>query len=142
MYAAPGTQIANPAAIQERSGAVVILLTFVTCGIYFLYWIYKTSDELRIALGDESISPGTDLLLSIITCGFWSLYVEYRNCEKVHLALIAVDPYHQNQATTVLMMNLLAFPVGFTNFVAIYLAQEEYNKLLRAARGMQPRGYY
>lgn len=55
----------------------VLLLSIVTCGIYFLYWLYITSDELRVYLQDESINPGLELLLSII-CAPYVVYWFYK----------------------------------------------------------------
>lgn len=128
-YGPPGPMIQNPHAIEERSGAMVIVLMFVTCGIYFFYWIYKTSSELRDALGDTSINPGTDLLLTIVTCGLWAIMIEHRNVQKIHQALLSVNPGRQDPSSNILLFNVLAFVVGFTNLIAIYLVQEEFNKL-------------
>src|SRR5919201_4188366 len=37
---------------QERGVGFVILLTFVTLGIYSIYWTYKTLEEMRQHTGD------------------------------------------------------------------------------------------
>jgi len=37
---------------QPRGVAFVVILTFVTLGIYTLYWIYKTSEEMRQHTGE------------------------------------------------------------------------------------------
>jgi hypothetical protein len=103
----------------------------VTCGIYYWYWVYSTSRELKEALADEEIKPGTDLLLCIITCFLWGIYVEYRNAQKVHAALLSRDPYAKDQTEIVLILNLATFFVGATWLVATYIMQEEYNKLGR-----------
>lgn len=109
----------------------MVVLSFVTCGIYFLYWLYTTDKELAEALDDAEIKPGLDLLLTIVTCGIWSIYVEYRNAQKVHAALLARDPYAKDQSEAVLLLNLAAFLVGATWLVATYILQEELNKLSR-----------
>lgn len=128
-FGPPGPMIQNPHAIEERSSAMVIVLIFLTCGIYFFYWLYKTSSELRDALGDTSINPGTDLLIAIVTCGLWGIMIEHRNVQKIHQALLAVNPARQDPSSNILLFNVLAFIVGFTNLIAIYMVQEEFNKL-------------
>jgi hypothetical protein len=37
---------------QPRGVAFVIILTIVTLGIYSLYWIYKTAEEIKQHIGD------------------------------------------------------------------------------------------
>lgn len=120
--------------VEERNSVAVMLLPIVTCGVYLYYWIYKTSEELRAQTGDTSINPGTDLLLTIVTCGLWGMFVEYRNVQKVHAVMLQYDPSHKDQSQTVLILNLAAFVVGVTGFIATYMVQEELNQLARATR--------
>jgi hypothetical protein len=129
----------RPGAVQERNSVVVLVLSFVTCGFYALYWIYKTSDELREQTGDTSINPALDLLLSIVTCGIWGIYAEYRNAQKVHAQLVASNPYRKDQSQTVLILNIASLFVGITGLVAIYVVQEELNQLARSGSGALPR---
>lgn len=74
--------------INKRSVAEVIILSIVTCGIYGIYWIYAFSNDVKIYLGDETISPGTEVLLSVITCGIYAIYWMYKygkyitNCQE------------------------------------------------------------
>ena len=63
---------------EKRSPALVIVLSLVTCGIYFYYWSYCVSKETRDFLGDESINPGMEVLLSIVTCGIYTFYWYYK----------------------------------------------------------------
>ena len=118
--------------VQERNSVLVLFLPLVTCGIYFYYWIYQTSEELRRATGDESINPGTDLILTIVTCGLWGLFVEYRNAQKVHSILVAQNPNRKDQSQTILILNIAAFFVGITGLIAMFMVQEELNQLARA----------
>lgn len=108
-----------------------MLLSVLTCGIYYLYWLYATSSELRRALADDDIKPGIDLLLCILTCSVWGIYVEYRNAQKVHAALLSRAPHTKDQSDTILILNLASFVVGVTWLVATYIVQEELNKLAR-----------
>ena len=33
--------------ITKKNIAVCIILTFVTCGIYSIYWLYKSPDRIQ-----------------------------------------------------------------------------------------------
>jgi hypothetical protein len=110
---------------------MVLVLTMLTCGIYYLYWVYATSSELKEALGDEEIKPGIDLLLTIVTCYLWAIYLEHRNAQRVHAALLSRDPYAKDQSEIILILNVCAVFVGVTWLIATYILQEEYNKLTR-----------
>jgi Domain of unknown function (DUF4234) len=48
-----------------RSPVSVILLSFITCGIYFLYWQYKTFQEMKDYSG-EGIGGAVALVIGIL----------------------------------------------------------------------------
>lgn len=117
--------------ISERSPVMVAALSVLTCGIYYLFWMYQAETELRDALGDEEIKPGQDVLLTIVTCSIWSVYAEYRNAQKIHAALLSRDPYAKDQSEVVLLLNVASYFIGMTWAVATYMLQEDLNKLSR-----------
>jgi mannose/fructose/N-acetylgalactosamine-specific phosphotransferase system component IIC len=49
----------------KRNPLGVLGLSFITFGIYFLYWYYKVNDELRRFEHDETISPTRSLMAMI-----------------------------------------------------------------------------
>ena len=49
----------------KRNPLGVLALSFITLGIYFLYWYYKVNDELRRFERDETISPTRSLMALI-----------------------------------------------------------------------------
>lgn len=64
-------------ATENRSIALCIVLSIVTCGIYGLYWYYCILSDLYALNGMEN-SAAMDLVLSIITCGIYAWYVLYK----------------------------------------------------------------
>ena len=59
--------------LKNRSIAVVIILSLVTCGIYGLYWIYATAQELENeGKSGSSMSP----VVLLIVCLFFP-YIGY-----------------------------------------------------------------
>ncbi|MFR2407705.1 MAG: DUF4234 domain-containing protein, partial [[Clostridium] symbiosum] len=53
--------------MKQRNIAVCILLLFVTCGIYGIYWMIVLNDETNALSGRIGTSGGTVFLFSLIT---------------------------------------------------------------------------
>ena len=49
----------------KRNPLGVLALTFITLGIYGLYWYYKVNEEIQRYTGDQTISPSRSLLAVI-----------------------------------------------------------------------------
>jgi Domain of unknown function (DUF4234) len=56
-----------------RKPLTVLLLIIITCGIYGLYWYYKTFEEMKDYSG-EGLGGAVGLLLSIF-CGIITIFV-------------------------------------------------------------------
>lgn len=63
---------------EKRDPIMVLILGILTCGIYAIYWVYKTSSEIKGALGRDDINPALDAVLSFITCYVWLIYLAYK----------------------------------------------------------------
>lgn len=120
----------NPRAITERSPVTVTLLGLVTCGIYFIVWGYQTTEEIRLATGDQTINPGKDVLLSFVTCGVWLMVSHYRNAKKIYELGQQLGLSRKDQSQTAVLVDLFAMP--FTPA----LLQSEYNHIARAAKAL------
>ena len=123
--------------MTRRDLVVVALLTVFTCGLYALYWQYKTTDELKAVTGKE-LNPGLELLLSLVTCGVFSIYAHYRNAQLVTERMRALKGSHEDKATMVLALDVASLVVGVTWVVAVVILQDELNKLAEAGTGVQP----
>ena len=62
--------------MEKRNIAVCIILSFVTCGIYSLYWFYCIASDIYKANGEEN-KAGMDLVLGIVTCSIYMIYKYY-----------------------------------------------------------------
>ena len=69
----------------KRRGIIwAVLWTFVTCGLYGVYWFVKVTSEIRILLDDDTLVSGiAALLYSILTCGLYLFYWTYQMGNKV-----------------------------------------------------------
>lgn len=91
---APYQGYVSPTSIPPYAGPVttgrglfmMILLSFVTCGIYSYYWIYKLAHDMNIVCsGDGEKTSGLIefILLSIITCGIYALVWYYKVANRM-----------------------------------------------------------
>lgn len=71
---------------MQRNIGLSILFTFITFGIYGIYWFYKLTEETNSLSGDDTISPGLAILFSIITCGIYTLYWCYKMGQLIGVA--------------------------------------------------------
>ena len=133
----PGLPPLVPGAIKERNSGVVVVLSLVTCGVYALYWLFKTSEELKAATNDAQINPAIDLVVSLLTCGLWGIAVTYRNAQKVHQTILPYHPQHKDQSQTIILLSVASLVVGVTWLVSVFLTHEELNMLARASNGQR-----
>ena len=61
--------------MQKRSIVVMLVLTFVTCGLYNLIWMYLARSEFQKFSGYSDINPGLELLLTILCFPFFYFWV-------------------------------------------------------------------
>ncbi|EKV58039.1 DUF4234 domain-containing protein [Brachyspira hampsonii] len=114
---------------------IVFLLNIVTCGWYYLYWIYKTSSEIKDFTEREDLNPALELILGIITCGLYFKYWYYKygkivykemplkvgmnNTEDKTIILVIIDIlvaviYYFNIMINVLFLTLVLYENALT----------------------------
>ena len=67
----------------NRNIALCIIFSFLTCGIYGLYWFVKLTDELNSNAQTKTAGGGTALVYTIITFGIYGFYWFYMQGKKV-----------------------------------------------------------
>ena len=73
--------------MTKRSIPLAIVLSFITVGLYALYWVYTLTEEAHAAAGERTTaSGGMVILFSLITCGIYSLYWLYKMGETIIMA--------------------------------------------------------
>lgn len=109
--------------ITKRNIAVSIILSFITCGIYGIYWMIKLNDEINELVGDtQATSGGVVYILSLITCGIYGLYWMYKmgeKCDKIK---------NSNSSTGVVYLILGLFGLSIINYC---LMQDTINKAIQ-----------
>lgn len=118
-------RIINTAGIQERSIVKAVLFTILTCGIYYIYWFVKLTNELNQATSEPDRSGGVAYLLSLLTCGIYSLYWSYKLGKKADL----VAGKNNSSEIIYLILDILGLDI-----VVMILAQDALNKKIATDR--------
>lgn len=110
---------------------IMFLLNIVTCGLYYIYWIYQTSLEIKIFSEREDLNPTLEILLGIITCGLYFKYWYYKygkivykemplkvgmdNKEDKTLALVIIDIVIALMWFGSMMFRALLFAINYSS---------------------------
>jgi hypothetical protein len=114
---------------QQRSILMVILLTIVTCGIYYFYWFYQTTKELTEYSEDYRLSPGLSIVLTIVTCGFYQIYWWYRIAD-IFISAQQKAKYPRLNDNKILFVVLTLFGLDIINMAIL---QSDMNQLWEKA---------
>jgi len=125
----------------RREPGLVLLLSLLTCGIYYIYWVYKVSGEVQDFLGEPDTPPVVELLLTALTCGLYLFYWDWKMAEKIATMQARVGLPSTNNALLYLVLNLLgAGPIGGLGLIVPLIEQGHLNDVWRAA-GERSGGY-
>ncbi len=116
-----------------RSPGLVVLFAIITCGIYIIYWYFKTLGELRDAGHSPTGNPPMlDFLIALITCGIYGIFVDYR-ISKTLVELQTARGLPIND-TAVLVILLDIFGLGV---IGSAIQQSELNKIWSSGGPLQ-----
>ena len=115
----------------KRNPLGVLGLSFITLGIYGLYWYYKVNQEIQRYTGDQTISPSRSLLAVIP--GFLLIvppFIAYYNTSN-HIVQIQQQRGIASQISPALVVILaLVIWIGMAAYV-----QEHLNRIWDSASG-------
>ncbi len=111
--------------MKKREIAISIILTFVTCGIYGIYWFIVMTDEMNLASNKQNpTSGGMAFLFTFLTCGIYGYYWAYRMGEQVD----ELKQYRGIQSSNTGILYLLLCIFGLS-IVTYALIQSELNTM-------------
>lgn len=108
--------------IREKNIAVCIILTFITCGLYGIYWLICMAEDLNRLTLDTSVSGGMVFLFSILTCGIYLLFWNYKAGERLDNINKQRGLGISNQAIIYLLLSIFGLSI-----VSYALIQSELN---------------
>ena len=126
--------------IEYRSFWKYLLLSFVTCGIYGIYFLYGyVKDMNRLCEGDgkESKNYIVVLLLSVITCGIYGIYWWYVQGERLHNIAPRYNVNVREKGSGILLWEILGCTImpGIGMIVVTYIMVDNMNILAKAYNG-------
>lgn len=101
----------------KRSIASCIILSFVTCGIYSIFWWINLNNDFAIK-NNENANGVMVVFLSFITCGIYSLIWFYQMGKNIEKA------GGKNEGFLYLILTILGF-----GLVSLALIQNQENEL-------------
>jgi len=122
-----------------REPVYIIILSMVTCGIYYFYWRYTIACELREYLKDPGIHPVLDVVLSLF-CLPYSWWVDYSYCKRIEDVRPLVGLHAKEIATSAVLFGILGCLASGAGFwVSAFIIQGEVNALWQ--HGQDPGGW-
>lgn len=110
--------------VKNRNIVLQIVLSLVTCGLYWIYWFITLSDDAARKADDANFNGVKALLLSIVTCGIYGIYWYYKMGKLLKAAGdkngVAID----DNSTLYIILGI--FGLGI---VAYCLMQSDLNKM-------------
>ena len=98
-----------------RNPIVTWILCLFTCGLYTLFWMYTTSNELKgyLEKSDEELNPTKDLIISII-CGPYAILVLLNIGKNIYEAQVKAGiPNAKDQSVIYLLLCMFACGFGY-----------------------------
>jgi hypothetical protein len=112
----------------------VLLLTLLTCGIYYLYWVYETSKDVEDFLGEKDIPPIVHLLLFVVTGTLYGFFWDYWIAQKLVKMQRRVGVPEKDNTVLYLALDILgAGPIAGLGIVVPLLQQSDLNEVYAAA---------
>lgn len=106
--------------MKNRSIALAIIFSIITCGIYTIYWFVQLNDDVNRAANTPGDTSGLmALVLNIVTCGIYGIYWAYKMGNKL-------DSCTAPASRGILYLILSIFGFGFINYI---LMQDTLNKI-------------
>jgi hypothetical protein len=103
-----------------------IVLSLITCGIYYMFfWQRRKINTVNYLLGKEEYSFGKWFLLSLITCGIYHIYHEYVMAQSI-IEIQKKLSRPESANLPLLSIILTIFAIGI---IADAIQQSELNKI-------------
>ncbi len=120
--------------IPNRSIALCVVLTIITCGIYGWYWLYCLAQDIDTAANRPGdVSPALLVVLTIITCGIYGWIWAYQSAGKLNEAkALRGMPTDSNNNIIYLVLCILGFSI-----ITWALMQNELNSMSNSGQSTQ-----
>jgi len=104
--------------------AMDIVLSLITCGIYWFFWQARQMRAINHLLGQQRYNFWMWFLLAIVTCGLYNIYYEYYMSQEL---VEAQDKHGLPKSKYLPVLSLFLTIIGL-NIVTDAIQQNEINK--------------
>ncbi|HEY3492423.1 MAG TPA: DUF4234 domain-containing protein [Solirubrobacterales bacterium] len=111
---------------EDRSIILVLVLWFVTCGVWGLVALYQIGSDLKTHRPQADISPGLDILLGILTCGIWFIFAVYKYAQILREISEQERGPVQDVTTICLVLQICKY-FGCPGIISVMFLQNELN---------------
>jgi hypothetical protein len=122
--------------VEKRDPALVLVLSFFTCGFYLIYWYYKVYEEFQTLIGQTPTGQAYwfDFILNIFTCGIYGIWVDYQISQRLNELQGSRGIVGPDSTTLAVMLDVAAYFTGMlTNVVTSAVQQDQLNKFVEPA---------
>ena len=70
--------------VPNRNIAYAVIFTFLTCGIYGIYWFIMITDEVNSISDEKTASGALSFVFCLLTCGIYFIYWNYQMGKKLY----------------------------------------------------------
>ena len=120
--------------LQRKNIVTCIILSFVTCGFYGIYWLYcLVSDINTISEDPNAMSPVLVIILSFVTCGLYFLYWVYKAGSLLDQKMIETGRTAESRSILYVVLALFGLAI-----VTYALMQDTINKLAESDSNKSP----
>ena len=110
---------------MRRNLVLCIVFSFITCGLYTIYWFIVLTNEMNRESNHPHQTSGTvSFLLTLVSLGFYGWYWAWKMGEKSD---ILKNRYLEYTSTDTRVLYLVLQILGF-NIINMALCQYELNK--------------
>lgn len=120
----------------DRGLLSLILLSIITCGIYYYYFVYEMARDVNIACAGDGKETGglvKFLVLSFITCGIYAWVWEYKLGNRLASNAPRYGMVFQENGTTVIMWCIFGVLIcGIGPYIALNILIKNTNNICAA----------
>ncbi|WP_297299137.1 DUF4234 domain-containing protein [uncultured Brachyspira sp.] len=98
---------------QNKSLLNVGILSVVTCGIYLIYWIYVTTNDVNSYMEEKYFNPTLAVVLSIVTCGLFTIYWFYKYANVIFNDMSKKANLDSYGESAIVVALLILVPFGY-----------------------------
>lgn len=116
--------------VKTKSIPMSLLLLFITCGIYYCFWLYRIAEDINTVAREKNVEGGTSgiaaVLFTLLSCGIYQIYFYWKEENAV---LRLKQSCNQDGSSTLLVVILgIFFPIA-----ALCIIQDQLNSVIRAS---------